>query len=105
MSDWDPFLTETVTVEPYASQDEYGVASYGAAVSVAARVTGKVRRVSSFTGLERVSTVTVYLKDSPGVGPRDRLTLPSGWTPSQPEILSVTRCPDERGMIYETVYA
>lgn len=105
MSDWDDLLTTSVDVEVWASQDEYGVVTYADAVSVQARVSGRLRVVTTPTGEERVSTVSVYLKDPIGVTVRDRVTLPAGWTPAQPPILAVGRCPDETGVIYETIYA
>jgi len=100
-----PLCQQTVTVEPYASQDAYGAETYGSPVTYQARVVGKVRRITAASGEERVSTVTVYLVDSTGLTTRDRVTLPDGWTPSQPTILAVARVPDASGAEHEVLYA
>lgn len=104
MNPWADWCLDQITVEPFSCQDSYGVASYGSSVTYQARVTGQLKRVTSFAGEERVTTVTVYVSGSTGITVRDRITLPSGWTPSQPEIVAVSRIPDEAGAWWETLY-
>lgn len=98
-------LPDTVNIAPYSSIDQHGTVTYGANVEYQARVEGRVRMVRDPEGNERVSTVTVYLASSPGISPKDRLTLPAGYTPSQPRIIAVERMPDENGAYYEAVYS
>jgi len=97
MDDFNDFMTDTVTIEPLASRDSYGTASYGAAVSYPCRVDGKMRQVVDANGVERVSTAMIYLPGTPAIGPTDRLTMPAGFSPSQPPILSVNPLTDEFG--------
>jgi hypothetical protein len=49
-----------------------------------------------------VSTVTVYLQET--VGPKDRITLPAIFAPTQPKILDVARVSDESGSHHTVVY-
>jgi hypothetical protein len=96
-------MPQTVSIEVAAGQNEYGERTYGAPVEVRARVEGRTRVVTTMTGEERVSTSTVYLGEVVCVGPNDRITLPAGYTPQQPEILAIERMPDEKGDFYEAV--
>lgn len=95
----------TITLAPYASQNQYGEPTYGAVVSYKARVQGKMRMVRDSLGVERVSSVTCYVATTASIGPKDRLTLPSGWTPASPPILSVQRQSDEGGDHHVVIYA
>ena len=102
---FEDLCTDTVTIEPYQSQDAYGVVTYADAVTYRARVTGKQQRVATITGEERVSRVKVFILGSTGITTRDRITLPADWPgPSQPAILAIERMKDEVGNVYETVY-
>ena len=95
-TDFLDMCPHTVTVEPFSSLDQYGAKTYGTAVTHRARVQGKTQMVRTLTGEETVSTVTVYLAAST-VGVKDRITLPSPFTPTQPAILNVQRVSDESG--------
>lgn len=98
-------MPHTITVAPWASQNAYGEPSYLSAVSYIARVQGKTRMVRDSTGVERVSTVTVYVATTAAIGPKDKLTLPSGWTPASPSIIAVQRVSDESGDHHTVIYA
>lgn len=95
--DLEELMNQTVTYEPFASQDQYGVRSYGAAKTVKARIEQVTRRVTSQQGSEVASNTQVYLKpqatDASSIVPthRDRITLPAGFAPQQPPILSIDR--------------
>jgi hypothetical protein len=103
-SDWLDMCPHTVTVEPFVSLDQYGAKTYGAAVTRRARVQGKTRMVRTMTGEESVSHITVYL--APGtIGVQDRITLPSPFTPTQPDILDVQYVSDDAGQHHTVVYA
>jgi hypothetical protein len=96
-------MPHVVTVEKRLDQNTDNEPLYGPAVEVQARVESKVRKVVVSTGEERVSMTTTYLADPQGIGPLDRITLPVGFTPRQPRILSVERMPDDVGDYYEAV--
>jgi hypothetical protein len=97
LDDFNDFMTDTITIEPFSSRDGYGTASYGAAVTYACRVDGLQKQVVDATGVERISTAKIYLMGTPAIGPTDRLTLPASFTPQQPPILSVNPLTDESG--------
>lgn len=71
-------MQQRVTVEPFASYDSYGNASYGAAVPYEAAVVGKIERVVTVEGQEVPSRQTVYLKSNVTLRPEDRITLSTG---------------------------
>lgn len=98
-------MTQTVTIEPFSGLGSHGEATFGAGVEYPARVWGKARRVRTGAGEEVTSTVQALLgtADAP-VGPRDRITLPSGFALIQPPILAVLRSPDEAGSIVVEVF-
>jgi hypothetical protein len=97
-------MADTIVLEPYASQNSYGEAAYGAASTIQCRCSGKIQMVTTARGEEKVSAVTVWLATCPGVTPRDRITLPARFIPLQPEILSVAKLSDESGAYAEVVY-
>jgi hypothetical protein len=94
----------SVTVEPFSSVDDYGAYSYGAAVTYQARVQGRNRMVRSVTGEEVLSTVQVYLPHAT-ITPKDRITLPATFQPTQPKVLDVQKVSDESGQHHIVVYA
>ena len=98
-------LPHTITVTPYSSQNRYGEPTYGAAQSYKALVQQKVRQVRDLAGEERVSMVTVYVNTTAAITPRDKLTLPSGFTPQTPPIIQVARQSDEVGLHHCVIYA
>lgn len=104
-SDLLSLMPHTVTVAPWVSQNAYGEASYGSAVSYTARIQGKMQMIRDATGVERVSTVTVYVATTASIGPKDKLTLPSGWTPASPSIIAIQRVSDESGDHHTVIYA
>jgi hypothetical protein len=69
-------LDVQITLEPYASQDQYGVASYGAVRTVKARIEQGMRYIHGPTGQSLVANFKVLLGEPVLVDPRDRLTLP-----------------------------
>lgn len=105
LDDVEDLFVHTVTIAPYSSVNSYGEASYGTAVSYTAYVEGKQRMIRDSQGQERVSSVTVYLATTAALSPKDKLTLPSGWTPQTPAILAVQRVADDRGDHHVVLYA
>jgi len=104
VTDFLDFMTETVTIEPFASRNAYNEATYGTAQSITARVVGKVKMVRDSKGEERVSTKTVYLATADMFDPEDRLTLPVGSVPLTPPILAVSSFPDEIGAHHTVLF-
>lgn len=103
-SDFSDLCPHSVTIEPFSGLDQYGAKTYGAGITYQARVQGKVRMVKTLTGEEKVSMVTVYLAAGT-VGAQDRITLPSPFSPTQPDILDVQHVSDENGQHHTVVYA
>jgi hypothetical protein len=113
-SDLLALFPDTVTVEPYLSEDRFGKASYGAAFDCPARVIGRTRMTMDTDGQERSSNVQAVLAGSFGVTPQDRYTLPerfsinpldtSDITHRQPTAIAVDKETDENGPHHETVY-
>lgn len=101
--EWLYMCPHTVTIEPFVSRDGFGAPTYGTAVTFQARVQGKNRMIRTRDNVEAVSTVQVYIASTPVVSPDDRVTLPSGFTPSQPPILSVQPISDEQGAHHQVI--
>lgn len=101
---WADMMPHTITIEPFVSRDTYGAATYGAAVTYKARVQGKNRLITTLSGDEKVSTVTVYV-GSTSITPEDRLTLPASFSPTIPNILDVQPVSDESGHHHQVIYA
>jgi hypothetical protein len=90
-------LTQTVTLEAYQGQDSYGVPTYAAAVSLAARVQYRPRRIVTAQGEERTSRARVFLDGAgPAIDLRDRLSLPDG---TRPALLTAAPVYDEVGVL------
>jgi hypothetical protein len=89
ISAWLGLAADTVTIEPYASQNKNGEPTYSAAATYRAHIQGKVQRITDLAGDERISSVQVYLIGQVTLSPRDRLTLPARFTVTQPKILAI----------------
>lgn len=100
-------LGSTVTLEPFAGMDAYGMPTYGTAVAYPCRIEGRTRLIRTMEGLERVSTVQVYLQGATNaVSPKDRLTLSTDYIPPSPPLLAVNTETDEAGQLaYVALYA
>lgn len=84
------FFADTVAVEPYSSQTSAQAPSYGASVTYRALVEGGLERQINVGGRLVRSSTKVTIPDRVFVDARSRLTLPAGFTPSQPPIYAVT---------------
>lgn len=100
--DWMP---HQVTWEARTGVDLHGAPSYAGAQALPCRVVYRQQLVLDDKGQQRMSSVTIYLKDAAGVNLRDRITLPSGMTPATPQLLTVARQPDDTGAVVEILYA
>jgi hypothetical protein len=104
IEEFEDLLADTITLEPPTGTDEYEKPTYGAAVTVKAHLSGKLRKVRDLQGEERVSTLSATVNGTPGATPAWRITLPVGWDPPQPQILAVLKAADENGAHHEVVY-
>lgn len=89
IDDLEEFCISTIGIEPYAGQDEYGDPSFGASVFYQGRIEIKNRMIRDAKGQERVSMGKIFLQTQTVISPKDRITLPSGYSPTNPEILAV----------------
>jgi len=80
---------DTITIEPFSSMSSSQAVTYGTAVTYQAQVTSEWSKSISGSGRELSASVRVIIPDRVLIDPRDRVTLPSGWVPNQPPILSV----------------
>lgn len=83
------FLQDTITLEAPSSSTVAQDFTFGAAVTYRAQVLPYVERVVNREGREVRSTARVVIPDRLAIDPRSRLTLPTGFTPSQPGIIAV----------------
>ena len=103
-AEFDTFLPETVTYEPYLSEDGYGARTFGAAKSVLARVENKTSLVRDISGREVPSRGRLFMKptatDASAVRPtiKDRVTLPASYSPQAPPIIDVLAVNDSDGV-------
>jgi len=104
IEEFDDLLHQTILVEPFAGNDKFGEATFGAAVGYTGRAVGKTRIVRDAQGVERVSSYTVYMNATTIFSPKDRITLPAGYSPQQPLILSTGIFPDEDGLHHTVIY-
>lgn len=96
---FSPLMTQRVSIAPRASDDVYGQASYGAAVSYQCAVVGEQRMVQTDNGREVPSSQSVYLMSNAPIRPEDQITLSTGDAGStesfalHPRIVAVSRYP------------
>ncbi|MGA9772359.1 MAG: hypothetical protein WBV94_25220 [Blastocatellia bacterium] len=94
-------MPHTVTIEPFANQDEYSKASYGAPATFRCYVDFRPKMIRKIEGQEIVSSAQVYVGGVSGATVKARITLPDG---SQPVILMVNKLSDEGGDYAEVIY-
>lgn len=92
-------LKQSITIEPFTSEDRYGAPTYGAAGSHAARVRGETKIVRTASGEEKVSRVAIWLDSDVTITSKDRITLPADFEVTQPPILAIEEYPGEKGTI------
>ena len=97
------FAAETVLVSGWTGQDFMGEDLYAAGVEYNCHIEGHSRLVRDATGLERVSTVQVYLDGAYNVSVKDKVLLPERFEPRDPPIITVERMTDENGPHHEVL--
>ncbi len=95
---------QTVTIEPFTSVNFNGEASYGPSNTFSARAVDKVHLIRNFEGEQVGSNTMVWVNTVSAIGVRDRITLPAGYSPNQPPILSVSRFPDAEGLHHSVIH-
>jgi hypothetical protein len=102
--EFDEFLTDTVTYEPFVSLDGFGAKVYGPALNVKARVEQQAKLVRDATGREVVSNTQLFMKPTATDGSsytptvQDRITLSAGYSPQAPPPIAVERVNDNTGL-------
>lgn len=94
----------TVGHTPYSSQDSYGEAAYGSNTNYPAKIDGRQRVIRDVQGRLVNASYTVIFGQYVDVGVKDKITLPSGYTPQTPPILQVAKHTDMDGNHHTTVY-
>lgn len=88
-SSLDELLTDTITIEPWSSQDADLKPTFGTSVSYPAFVELSEKHFTDADGRQFTSHARAVIKDRVFVDLRSRVTLPSGFVPSQPPLRAV----------------
>ena len=104
MAQLQALMAYSVIVEPFSSDDKYGDESYGTAVTYKAAIERKARMVRNAQGEEVPSATTVYLNMTALITARDRVTLPSDFSPTQPKIITFERNSDQNGLQHTVLF-
>lgn len=104
LDDLSDMFPDEVSVEPLTGEDRYGKKTYGTAVVYRAFVFGRIRKVMTMEGQEKVSSVTAVIASSAILDVKSRYTLPVRFTPRVPVVLAVDNSTDESGAHHSTVY-
>lgn len=95
-------FVDLITVEAFITEDAYGRATYGPAVTIPGRVQKKDQMIFGATGQETLSTTQTFL--SQRVGLKDQITLPADAAVRRPNILRVDAPRDDQGIHHYVVY-
>ncbi len=98
ISDYRSMMKNIVQIEPWKSRDSYGDATYGTTKTYQARIEMKATLIRDANGREIAARGKVYLATSTVPSTKDRLTLPTPYTPTNPLILDVRPVEDETGI-------
>lgn len=98
--------TLAITIAPFRGQDSYAQASYGAAVTYQARLSGPVKYFHRETLQTRISKQTVDVFSADVFSTRDQITLPTVYdaaTPT-PHIEQIDRITDNEGVTFSVLH-
>ncbi len=98
IAQWRGLMPYTVTIESCATVDSYGARTYQSCAQYRAAIQGPARFLHTATQQERVSRQTVYLASTGGVTTQDRITLPTIFELTSPQILQVQPVSDAIGV-------
>ena len=89
----------TVTIQPSTGEDPYGTKTYGVAYTAKAYIDAGVRETTGH--FQEVKTTRsrgqIMILTSNTITEKDKLTLPSPFVPTDPEIIEATPIHDEEG--------
>jgi hypothetical protein len=97
-------LPHSIGIQPYVSMDAYGNEVYGTLVAYMGRVQNTRRKVLNKDGVEVISDSTIFLATTDQIHMDAYITMPSGYLPTHPEIISIKRETDEFGAYSTTIY-
>lgn len=98
VSEWADIMPQTITIEPWASFKDGGTGSnYGTAYTSACRIEMRNHQAVTKDGRTVTARGRVYLLSLTIPSIKDRVTLPSEYTPNQPPIIDVNVDDDETG--------
>ncbi len=103
ISVWSDLMASSVTIEPWVSQSVSGVPSYGTGVAYACYISMQNRVVVDSQGREVVARGRVIMNTATIIGVKDRITLPTGYVPTNPPIIAINVFDDELGSHHTTV--
>ena len=103
--DYLDMMPHEITIEPHTGNNAFGAPTYGSAVTYRALVQQKVNLVRDLSNRERASNTKVFVGTVDSIDARSRMTLPTGFLPSQPPIIRVDRPSDERGIHHTVIFA
>lgn len=89
-SSLDELLNDTITIEPWASQDADLKPTFGTSVSYPAFVELHQKHHMDEDGRQFTSSVRAIIRERLTLDLRSRVTLPSGFVPQQPPLRSVS---------------
>ena len=93
------FFTETVTITPWVSEDDFGKPVYGTACQIKAKIERQERATRTEEGITIRSRRLIYLfSTDTSFTTKDLLTLPVGYEPTDPKIIDVRIVSDHRGV-------
>lgn len=105
VNEWADMMPKTVTIEPWLSYTGGGSASnYDTAVPYSCRIEIENHLVVDDKGKTVTARGKVFLLSSSVVGNKDRVTLPAGYTPLQPPLITVDVADDETGNHHVTLH-
>ena len=102
--EFQSMFPQTVTIEPQTGTNFNGEDSYGPSTTFSARAVDRVHLIRNFEGEQVGSNTMVWVNTVSSISTRDKITLPTGYSPSQPPILSVSRYPDSEGLHHTVIH-
>ena len=93
------FFTETVTIQPWTGEDDFGKPTYGAACEFLAKIERQERATRTPQGITIRSRRLIYLYTTDtSLTVKDLLILPTGYEPLEPKIVDVRIVNDPNGV-------
>lgn len=106
VNDWIDFMPDTVTIQAFTGYDGTGQAkpTYSSTLATyPCRVELKNHLVIDHLGREIMARGRVIMGTAVVVGMQDKITLPAGYIPLNPPLISVNVVPDENGNHHTTL--